>query len=506
MLFNSYIFIFLFFPLTIIGYYGLNHFKMYKAAMAFLVGMSLWFYGYNSIYYLFILIASILINYGIVRGMFHFQNQKKRLIFLWTGILLNIGILFYFKYYDFFIENINVIFKGNLPLLHLMLPLGISFYTFQQLSYVIDAYKGDCESYSFLEYAAYVSYFPQLIAGPIVYHSELIPQFRDLSKKKICFTNMSKGLYAFALGLSKKVLIADTFSKFVTIGYGNIAELNAPSAFLVMVCYSLQIYFDFSGYCDMAYGMGYMMNIELPVNFNSPYKAVSLSDFWDRWHMTLTRFFTRYIYIPLGGNRKGKARTYLNILFVYLISGLWHGANWTFIVWGALHGIVCVIERIFGDICKSARSTSGTPSHPKAQTMLSRIARILRMAVTFVFVTFAWSIFRAESLSQVWLLWQQLFTGGFGALYQPLTAKFQSLIEMSLLYKIGFSSLMDNLPWFFITAFTSLILTACFTLQNTQEKVASLKLSITKMLTVIILMLWSILSLSEISEFLYFNF
>ncbi len=506
MLFNSYIFIFLFFPLTIIGYYGLNHLKMYKAATAFLIGMSLWFYGYNNIYYLFILIASILINYGIVRGMFYFRDKKKQLIFLWTGVLLNIGILFYFKYYDFFIENINVAFKGNLPLLHLMLPLGISFYTFQQLSYVIDAYKGDCENYTFLEYAAYVSYFPQLIAGPIVYHSELIPQFRDLSKKKICYTNMSKGLYAFALGLAKKVLIADTFSKIVTIGYGNIAELNTPSAFLVMICYSLQIYFDFSGYCDMAYGMGYMMNIELPINFNSPYKAVSLSDFWDRWHMTLTRFFTRYIYIPLGGNRKGKGRTYLNILIVYLISGLWHGANWTFIVWGALHGIICVTERIWGDVCKSVRSTSDKALVPKTPPLLSHIARILRMAVTFVFVTFAWSIFRAESLSQAWLLWQHLFTGGFGELYQPLTDKFQSLIEMSFLYRIGLGSLINSHPWLFITTFTGVILTACFTMRNTQQKATSLRLSTIKMLIVIILMLWSILSLSEISEFLYFNF
>ena len=314
--------------------------------MAFLIGMSLWFYGYNNVYYLAILVVSVLSNYGIVTLMSRTKVEKKRLLLLWTGILLNIGILLYFKYYDFFIENINLCLKSSLPLLRLALPLGISFYTFQQVSYVIDAYRGDCKDYTFLEYAAYVTYFPQLVAGPIVYHSELIPQFRDLSKKKLCFTNISKGLYAFSLGLAKKVLIADTFSKVVTIGYGNVNELNTTSAVLVMICYSLQIYFDFSGYCDMAYGMAYMMNIKLPVNFNSPYKAVSLSDFWDRWHMTLTRFFTKYIYIPLGGNRKGNARTRLNILIVYLVSGFWHGANWTFILWGILHGIVSVFERI----------------------------------------------------------------------------------------------------------------------------------------------------------------
>ncbi len=497
MLFNSYIFIFLFFPLTIIGYYGLNHMKMYRMALAFLIGMSLWFYGYNNIYYLSILIISILINYGIVRGMIHFKNKSGRRLFLWTGILFNIGILFYFKYYDFFITNINAGLKSNIPLLHLVLPLGISFYTFQQLSYVIDAYQGDCTDYSFLEYAAYVSYFPQLIAGPIVYHSELIPQFRDISKKKICFANMSKGLYAFSLGLAKKVLIADTFSKIVTIGYGNIAELNSPSAFLVMVCYALQIYFDFSGYCDMAYGMGYMMNIELPINFNSPYKAVSLSDFWDRWHMTLTRFFTRYIYIPLGGNRRGKIRTYLNILIVYLISGLWHGANWTFIIWGALHGIVCVLERIYSDRFPASKTTSG---------IWAACKKGIRIGITFLFVTFAWSIFRADSLSSVILLWKQLFTGGFGALYLPITDKFQSLVEISFLYRAGFGSLIEQLPYLPAVLFTGITLLCSIALRNTQEKTASLKLTIPKMMTVIILMLWSIVSLSEISEFLYFNF
>ncbi len=501
MLFNSYIFIFLFFPLTIIGYYSLNHFKMYKAAMAFLVCMSLWFYGYNSIAYLVILSCSMVFNYGLVRLMCSSAHKKRRLLFLWTGILLNLGILFYFKYYDFFIENINYGLHSSLPLLHLALPLGISFYTFQQLSYVIDAYKGDCDSYSFLEYAAYVSYFPQLIAGPIVYHSELIPQFRDISKKKICFSNLSKGLYAFALGLAKKVLIADTFSKIVTIGYGSITELNSPSAFLVMVCYSLQIYFDFSGYCDMAYGMGYMMNIELPINFNSPYKATSLSAFWDRWHMTLTRFFTRYIYIPLGGNRKGKPITYRNILIVYLISGLWHGANWTFIIWGLLHGIICVLERICQDL--SQKRAADTALRPPVFTVF---LRSLRLAATFLFVTFAWSIFRADSLGQAWQLWQQLFTGGFGPLYQPLTAKFQSLIEISFLYRAGLGSLMDFFPWLFITLFTGIVFFSCISLRNTQQKTAVLHLTGMKMITVIILMLWSILSLSEISEFLYFNF
>lgn len=487
MLFNSYIFIFLFFPLTLIGYFGLNYAKKYKAALGFLIGMSLWFYGYNNIYYLAILIVSILINYSVVCGMNRFEIQHLRKLCLWIGILLNIGILFYFKYYDFFIENINASLKTALPFLRLALPLGISFYTFQQLSYIIDSYRKECAPYGFLEYAAYVSFFPQLIAGPIVYHSELIPQLQDPKNKNIHFENLSRGIYAFALGLAKKVLIADTFSKFVALGYGNISELNTPSVILVMVCYSLQIYFDFSGYCDMAYGMGYMLNIKLPVNFNSPYKAQSVNDFWDRWHMTLTRFFTKYIYIPLGGSRNGKLKTYRNVFIVFLVSGFWHGANWTFIIWGVLHGIASVFERLVN----AARW---------------KIPRLLKTLLTFCGVTFAWSLFRSASFAEARLLWHRLIHGGFGGIYEPITEKFQDMVEISFLYRAGFSGLMVSYPWIPVVLFTAVVLFCCFTMKNTQEKTAALALTNRKLFTVVLLMLWSIMSLAEISEFLYFNF
>lgn len=487
MLFNSYIFIFLFFPLTLIGYYGFNYAGKYKASLAFLVGMSMWFYGYNNIIYLLILIVSIIMNYGIVTAINSVRISSFRKLCLLAGIFLNIGILFYFKYYDFFIENLNSVLKAELPLLRLILPLGISFYTFQQLSYVVDSYRKECGRYSFLEYAAYVSFFPQLIAGPIVYHSELIPQFQDTGNRKLNFENLSRGLYAFALGLAKKVLLADTFSKVVTIGYGNAAELNSTSVILVMICYSLQIYFDFSGYCDMACGMAYMLNIKLPFNFNSPYKAQSVSDFWDRWHMTLTRFFTKYVYIPLGGSRCSKVRTCLNVMIVFLVSGLWHGANWTFILWGALHGIASVFERIM-------------------HVSKWKLPKFLKMTLTFLFVTFAWSLFRASSLSEAVLLWHQLLHAGFGPIYQPIIDKFRDLIEVSFLYRAGLGGLINRFPWLMLTGFTGISLFACFTMKNTQEKTARLTLTAKKCLTVVALMLWSILSMSEISEFLYFNF
>ena len=196
-------------------------------------------------------------------------------------------------------------------------------------------------------YASFVTFFPQLIAGPIVTHDELIPQFIDEKKKRINWDNIAKGIYIFTIGMFKKVILADTFGNAVNWGFQNIAELDTSNALIVMLAYTMQIYFDFSGYCDMALGIGKMLNIELPLNFNSPYKALRITEFWDRWHITLTRFLTKYVYIPLGGNRRGRLRTYFNILIVFLISGIWHGANWTFILWGGVHGVFVILTRHF---------------------------------------------------------------------------------------------------------------------------------------------------------------
>jgi D-alanyl-lipoteichoic acid acyltransferase DltB (MBOAT superfamily) len=461
---------------------------MDKIATGFLILMSMWFYGYNSIHYLAILIISILLNYLIVELIYKFENIKaiKRLLFL-AGLALNIGILFYFKYYDFFMENVNTVFKTNFGYLSLTLPLGISFYTFQQLSYVIDSYKGESENYSLLEYSAYVSFFPQLIAGPIVYHNELIPQLRDEKNHRLNYENLSRGIYTFVLGLAKKVLVADTFSKVVNIGYDNISDLNAVSAIIVMICYSFQIYFDFSGYCDMACGIGYMFNIELPINFNSPYKAASISEFWDRWHMTLTRFFTKYVYIPLGGSRKGKLRTYLNVLIVFFVSGVWHGANWTFILWGVINGIGNIFDKVFGRFFKW-------------------VPRAVKVIVTFIFTTFAWSLFRAESISQAASLWRQLKYRGDLTILSDITDMFNNLVEVKFIYRMGFGGVIEAYPILPLVLFMLAVLLACFFMRNTQEKAADGRYNGRRIAVTVVLMIWSILSLSEVSEFLYFNF
>ena len=496
MLFNSYIFIFAFLPLVLAGYYTLGSVRKGTFTTGFLFLVSLCFVGYQSVYSLIVLLGSIVLNFCVIRRMeYALGNKKKGLLVL--GITLNLTLLFLFKYADFFLDNVNMFLPVDIPLTGLTMPLGISFYTFSQIACLVDCYKGigfggnsnkvEQKNCSFTEYGAFVAFFPKLIQGPIASHKDLVPGFQDQAAKKVDYGNLCRGIYAFALGLAKKVLIADTLAKMVNIGYSNIEALNAQSALMVMVSYSLQIYFDFSGYCDMAYGIGYMLNIKLPINFNSPYKAESVSDFWERWHMTLTEFFTRYLYIPLGGSRKGKFRTLLNIMIVFLLSGLWHGANWTFVLWGGLNGAFMVFERV-------------------AKVKEWKGPRLVKQLVTFVIATFAWSIFRADSISQVWSLWGRLFLGGSGKLYQPIAESFQSLVEVSILYRAGLGNLMERIPWLFPAMFVLILFLACFTMKNTKEKVAVMQLTKRKMVVVVVLMIWSILSLAEISEFIYFNF
>lgn len=489
MLFNSYIFIFLFLPVVLLGYYGLHYAKQHKLALVFLTCMSMWFCAYTGLENLTVLVLNTFVNFILVEIMAKVKPKQGRKVILLAGLLWNIGILFYYKYFDFFAGNINEIFKSDIALLDLALPLGISFYVFQQLAYLIDYYRGDCDKYGLLEFTVYSMFFPKLIQGPLAGHALLISQLRDEANHRLNYANLSKGIYAFALGLAKKVLLADTFAKMVSIGYQDVTFLNTPSALLVMVCYSLQLYFDFSGYCDMAYGIGLFFNVELSFNFNSPYKATSIMDFWDRWHITLTKFFTKYVYIPLGGNRKGVARTYANVWLVFLISGLWHGANWTFILWGAMHGLFSVIER-----CKLSKA------------VMARIPKAVRVVVTFILVTILWSLFRAESVTQALELWNQVFHAGWGEIYPPLTEVFHDLIELKALYRLGLSGIMTAFPSVLLLIFTITALLACIFMKNTQEKVLSMKLSDSKIVVIVVLMVWSILSLSEVSEFLYVNF
>ena len=379
MLFNSYIFIFIFLPVALIGWYGLNRLGLYKLASLFLSVMSLWFYAYFNVRYLAIILCSIGLNYLLSLALAHVQTKHlpsdtgaektdstfgaeskiqkapsvdkapipvSGKIGLLAGLILNLGILFYFKYYDFFIENINLAFRADFNLKHILLPLGISFFTFQQMSYIIDRALGRCRHYDFVNYLTFVTFFPQLIAGPIVLHSEIIPQFEDPEKRRFDSASFARGIYLFVLGLAKKVLLADTFGLMANFGFAQTFSLDAVSTVFVILAYSFELYFDFSGYSDMAIGLGRMFHVELPLNFDSPYRSCSIKEFWQRWHITLSRFFITYVYIPLGGSRKGRARMLLNTFIVFLLSGLWHGAAWTYVAWGAMQGLLVVLDNL----------------------------------------------------------------------------------------------------------------------------------------------------------------
>ncbi|MCI9382923.1 MAG: MBOAT family protein [Lachnospiraceae bacterium] len=484
MLFNSYIFVLVFLPLCMIGYFGCSHFGKGTYGQVFLLGMSLWFYGYFHVEYLFIIVFSILCNYGFYVLLGRSSGSGRRKWLLAGALMLNVGILFYYKYFNFFLENVNGIFGRNFALTSILLPLGISFFTFQQLSFVIDAYKGEVPAYRFLDYACFVTYFPQLIAGPIVTHDELIPQFMDEERKRFRWDNFVRGMYLFVLGLSKKVLIADTFGNGVNWGFANIGELDSTNGFLVMLFYTIQIYFDFSGYCDMAVGLGRMMNLELPLNFHSPYRAASITEFWDRWHMTLTRFFTRYVYIPLGGSRKGTVRTCRNVMLVFLVSGLWHGADWTFVLWGACHGVCSVLTRL----CK------GT---------LERIPQAVRWLGTFLFLNVTWVLFRADSIGDAARLLGKLLELDFGPVNGSLTAGFY-LPECGLLDSlIPFTRIC---PEFFLIVFTAAALFLLFGVRNAYEKMKAFEPELGRLLLTALLLVWCICSFSGVSTFLYFNF
>jgi len=390
LLFNSYVFIFAFLPLVFFVYFFLNKKRLSTLAKAFLVSASLFFYAYWSVYYLPILLGSIVFNFLVSK--FLAKHQSKTILIF--GIVCNLALLGYFKYADFLISNLNAIANTNLGLLHIALPLALSFVTFQQIAYLVDSYNKQTKENSFLNYCLFITFFPQLIAGPIVHHKEMMPQFANKFNLIKNYKFIALGLFVFSIGLFKKSVVADIFSIFANAGFDVERNLTFLQAWTTSLSYTFQLYFDFSGYCDMAIGLALLFNIRLPINFNSPYKALNIQDFWHRWHITLSRFLRDYIYIPLGGNRKGQYRTYLNLFLVFLIGGLWHGAAWTFVVWGALHGFAIVIHRCW-------------------QKLNFKLNKIIAWIITFNFVNFTWIFFRAKSFEDAMKVIRGMFFGEF---------------------------------------------------------------------------------------------
>lgn len=505
MLFNSYIFVFIFLPLCLLGYYQAAGRKEKSRAKVWLIAMSLWFYGSFQTAYLLILSGSLLFNYAVFKGMSPGRagngvSAKKAV--LAAGVAGNLGLLFYFKYVNFFIENINGISGGSLPLLQVLLPVGISFYTFLQISFLVDSYRGEIRVCSFLDYMLYVTYFPKLAEGPIVIHSELLPAFQQIGEKRFDIEGFMRGICLFIFGMQKKVILADTFGRAVDYGYGNLDAMHSWDAVLLVIFYALQLYFDFSGYSDMARGISRMFGIELPVNFNSPYKARNIIDFWKRWHITLNRFFTRYVYIPLGGSRKGRLRLYRNLLAVFFLSGLWHGAGWNFILWGLLHGGLYVLTRIWQD-----RSVDGRigMSISRRGNVMTYAVKAVCVLLTFIYVSIAWVYFRAENVAAGNELLGLICSNDFVRINRNLAGYF-NLNEFWYILKVLH---LDQWEWghyilmFAITGF-SLILV--FFGKNAAEAAEKVKPGFWSAVVLAGLLLWCVLTFSNVSAFLYLNF
>lgn len=378
MLFNSLEYLLAFLPLTVLLYFALNRHTGNAGGKHWLVLASLFFYGWWSLHYLWLIGASILFNYSMAHWLTRRVNYPRILLAL--AIAANLALLGYYKYADFFIANVNLLTGNQHSLPGLALPLGISFFTFTQIAFLVDVYRGTAREYNLLHYCLFVTYFPHLIAGPILHHSEMMPQFSSPGAQRPDWQNIQNGICLIALGLLKKVALADSLATVVNEGFSNASSLLFHQAWMTSLSYSLQLYFDFSGYTDIAIGSALLCNIRLPANFRSPYQASNIQDFWRRWHITLSRWLRDYLYIPLGGNRHGALRCHAALLATFVLGGLWHGANWTFVLWGALHGTAAVL-------------------HKGWQAARLRMPLFPAWLLTFLFVNTAWVLFRADNMT-----------------------------------------------------------------------------------------------------------
>ena len=398
MIFCSYEFLFLFLPLVLLGYYTL--FARWGRT-AFLTVTSYVFYGWWDYRFCGLLLASTLIDYYCGQQLWRAGERRVARRWLMASMTSNLLMLGFFKYFDLGAATINALVSAlgsqhpAVPLLHMVLPVGISFYTFQTMSYCIDLYRGEARPARDLwTFACYVALFPQLVAGPIVRYHELAEQ---LNARTHSLSRMARGSVIFVIGLAKKVLLADAAAPLVRLAFGERSP-GLLDGWVGVLAYTIQIYYDFSGYSDMAVGLGLMFGFTFPINFNSPYQAVSITDFWRRWHISLSSWLRDYLYIALGGNRISPLRTYINLFLVMLLGGLWHGANWTFVVWGAYHGVLLAVERLVGVRAKDERGA------------------LYRMS-TFLLVTMGWVVFRATSMSEACRVWSGLLgLNGLGGL------------------------------------------------------------------------------------------
>lgn len=476
-MFNSYEFVFVFLPLSVAGYWLVKTFlKSAFATLIYVTAISLLFYFYSGAFHGKIFLSIILCNWICYCLLVKASSSVIRKLLLFAGLAGNMTWLIYYKYYNFFVDNINVFFKTNLPIKHSSLPLGISFISFTMIGFLIDGYRGEYKAVKFGKFITFATFFPKLVSGPIVKYRDM----REQSGEKDKWELLAEGLFLFIMGMGKKVLLADLLGTAVDYAYTHLDQMDTCTVLIVSVMYTFQIYFDFSGYSDMAIGIGRMFGYVLPINFDSPYKAVSIADFWNRWHMTLTKFLTSYLYIPLGGSRKGKIRTYINVLLVFLCSGFWHGASWTFVLWGAMHGVAMVIYRMF-------------------KKTFEKIPRWIGVLLTFLFVNTTWLVFRSNTLNDLSMLAKAL-TNWQGMM---LNDAILDCFDVGI-FAFDHAEVMKLL---FLVICLLLCFGVIFVLPNTQE-IAEKRGYLRKRMAVVsvVVAIASVMSLSNVTNYIYAMF
>ena len=446
-----------------------------------LVIASLFFYSYWKLEYLPLILTSIIINFLLG---FLISNYQQKKIFLFLGIAFNLVILGYYKYYDFIAENINLFLEHKLPLLHLVLPLGISFFTFQQIAYLVDSYKGETKEYNFFDYCLFVTFFPQLIAGPIVHHKEMMPQFESKENLKISYKNISTGFFLFSIGLYKKVILADNLGVIADFGYSNTQNISLIDAWLASLSFTLQVYFDFSGYSDMAVGLGRLFNIHIVWNFDAPFKTENIQELWKKWHITLSRFLRDYVYIPLGGSKVSPLRNHFNLFATFVIGGIWHGAGWTYIIWGAMNGIGLIIHKIWQELGFVLKN------------------KILTIFINFMFFNITAVFFRANSVRDAVEILKGMF--GFNSILLPEFLKNYLQASSFQFVKLG-SYILNNIHADYGLYLLFGLLVA-FLGKSSKSLAEDFKPNFIYLIFIVFLFVTSVINLLKVSKFLYFNF
>ncbi|MES0240572.1 MBOAT family protein [Citrobacter cronae] len=487
MIFSSPEFIFAFLPITFFVYFLLNKFKLLYFGKVWLVLASLYFYSYWSLNYLPLMLGSIIFNYSL--GVQLAKGAKRKKTMLTVGIIANLVTLGYYKYANFFLDNINAMSGSNFHLEGIILPIGISFYTFTQIAFLVDSYYGKAKEYDLVNYALFVTFFPHLIAGPILHHKEMMSQFKSLSTVPMRYKNILMGLMIFGIGLFKKSVIADTFAVWADAGFVTGYQHDFYSAWVTSLSYTFQLYFDFSGYCDMAVGAALLFNIWLPINFNSPYKSLNIQDFWRRWHITLGRYLRDYLYIPLGGNRCSVPRTYINLFITFVLGGLWHGASWMFVIWGAMHGGALVVHR--------AWSKAGFKMYAP-----------LAWFVTFLYVHCAWVFFRAHSLTDATNILANMFNFKSAASTSLLDIPVTNLSMLGTVADRLLAFLPVGVAGYFVQFLAIAIAFWIISCKNSIEIVVTKNQSLKKVISMSLVMaIGMYMALHTTSTvFLYFNF